>query len=78
MLKFFVYLPLCGLMACASGPDEPKPINQVSCRYWLQQCHYKARNRCRRGYTVTRSIRSDKVGGPQGAYKEFRMLFTCD
>jgi hypothetical protein len=51
---------------------------EVNCKYWLQQCHHKARERCRKGHTVSRTIRMDKVGGPQGSYKEFRMLFTCD
>jgi len=77
-MKFFLsFFSMFFLLAC-STPDETKPMHEVTCRYWLQQCHLRARQRCNRGHTVSRTIRTDKLGGPQGAYKEFRMIFTCD
>jgi hypothetical protein len=74
-ISVLIFIFLCG---CSSSPEENKPMLEVTCKYWLQQCHHKARERCRKGHTVSRTIRMDKVGGPQGSYKEFRMLFTCD
>lgn len=61
-----------------SSTDEHRPIQEVECKYWLQQCHLKSRQRCPSGYTVVRSIRADKVGGTEGSYKAFKMLYTCN
>lgn len=73
-------LGLCFFLAsCSSTPQkEQKPIHEVTCKYWLQQCHLKARKRCQRGHSVDRSYRVDKMGGPEGSYKEFKMFFTCN
>ncbi len=76
MSKLFL-IAVFFLVGCSSHP-EPRTQRQVDCKYWLQQCHMKARNYCRSGYTVVRSVRMDRVGGPQGTYKEFKMLFTCN
>ena len=75
---FFVSLLCFILLNSSCAEKERKPILEVRCRYWLQQCHLKARNRCRSGYSVVQSIRRDKVGGPQGSYKEFKMKITCN
>ena len=66
------------LVSCASDDVATRPQKQVECKYWLQQCHIKARKTCASGYTVSRSVRLDKVGGPQGSYKSYKMFFSCN
>jgi hypothetical protein len=79
MNKFIFITILCSAFLWISCAEKSvKTIHQVNCKYWLQKCHILARNRCPNGYAVERSIRLDKVGGPQGSYKEFKMLFTCN
>ncbi|MCB0377811.1 MAG: hypothetical protein KDD33_04900 [Bdellovibrionales bacterium] len=64
------------ITSCAE--NQVKPVHQVTCKYWLQKCHLKASHRCdRSAYTVISSVRTEKIGGPQGRYKEFIMRFTC-
>lgn len=73
--KFFLLL-VAGVAGCASQP--PKALHQVTCRYYLQQCHVKARDMCAYGYTIHSSIRAEKTGGPWGRYSEFIMKYWCN
>jgi hypothetical protein len=80
-LVFCIALLCCAFLwiSCASdsAKDNRKPLKTTTCKYWLQKCHYKARSQCPSGYSVSRSTRVDKIGGPQGSYKEFTMIFYC-
>ncbi len=76
MAKKFIFCLVFLFIGCASEPVK-ESLHQVRCKYWLQKCHMKARARCAKGHKVRSSIRTDKIGGPHGAYKEFVMKFTC-
>ena len=77
----FVLLLCCSVLwiSCSNGPVASRqPLQTVVCKYWLQQCHLRARHYCPSGYSVKRSTRVDKTGGPKGRYKEFTMVFYCN
>lgn len=78
MRNIFLSSAVFWVLASCSSSDETRPVHEVFCKYWLQQCHLKARQRCPSSYNVVRNVRMDKVGGPEGSYKEFKMLFSCN
>jgi hypothetical protein len=68
------------LIACSSSEKHPRQGVRyaVVCKYLVQQCYYKAQDRCEgRSYTLLHTTEVMRTGGPEGRYREFTAHIQC-
>lgn len=71
-------------VACSSSQEAGEydkysgATHVIECKHWSNSCHFKAQERCRKGYVVKSLVETEKTGGVHGRYRSYILTARCN